>query len=288
MELCDIFKSQPTPAALLQNDTLCRSQYSSQDASEVLFRCIKDCQEVQILEEDPYTPQQLLNNYVHLLVQYDLYTHNFDDLDRKIAEVKIWTNLKTFVQECYTHQFNSTSITAGSQGYVQNTFTALTEESDNDDNSMQTVITQMTALTTQSQLSATTATKMTELVAAAINQLAANQQTLQEQFAAFTMQCNTSYQPAQVVQPPLITQFLVPNFVSFPTECCGSGRRGGSGCGGHVNFGRTGGCNVRTPFANFVGWGGQGSLRPIGGGGGQGGGMASFMQQPTQCNMAPM
>jgi hypothetical protein len=34
------------------------------------------------------------------------------------------------------------------------------------------------------------------LVAAAINQLAANQKTMQQQFAAFTMQCNTSYQLA--------------------------------------------------------------------------------------------
>ena len=45
-------------------------------------------------------------------------------------------------------------------------------------------------------------------VAAAINQHAANQQTMQQQFVSFTMQRNTSYQLAQVVQPP-ITQFLI-------------------------------------------------------------------------------
>ena len=76
---------------------------------------------------------------------------------------------------------------------------------------------------------------MTALVAAAINQLAANQQTMQQQFAAFTMQCNTSYQPAQVVQPT-ITQFSIPNFASFPTEGHGGGRHGGSGRGGCANF----------------------------------------------------
>ena len=69
---------------------------------------------------------------------------------------------------------------------------------------------QMAALTTQSQIMVNTAAEMTASVVAAINQLAANQLTMQQQFAAFTMQCNTIYQWAQVVQPP-ITQFLIPN-----------------------------------------------------------------------------
>jgi hypothetical protein len=93
---------------------------------------------------------------------------------------KIWTNLKTFVQECYTHRLNATSITAGAQGYVKNAFISLTEESDDKDNDVQTVMTQMATLTTQSQLLATTVTKTTAVVAAAINQLAANHQTMQQ------------------------------------------------------------------------------------------------------------
>jgi hypothetical protein len=148
-------------------------------------------------------------------------------------------------------------------------------------------MTQMAALTTQSQLLATNAAKTTVLVAAAINQLAANQQTMQQQSAPFTMQRNMSYQLAQVVQP-LITQFSIPNFASFPTEGRGGGRRGGSGRGGCVHFGCTGGPNVRTPFANFVGHGRQGGLPSIGSRGGQGGGVAPFMQQPMQRNVAPM
>jgi hypothetical protein len=69
----------PTPAALLQNDMLFRSVYSPQDTPEVLFRCIEDCQEVQILGEDPYTAQQLLNNAVRLLLQCGIYTCDFED-----------------------------------------------------------------------------------------------------------------------------------------------------------------------------------------------------------------
>jgi len=42
------------------------------------------------------------------------------------------------------------------QGYVQNTFSVLQEESEEEDDDVQTVITQMAALTTQSQLTATT------------------------------------------------------------------------------------------------------------------------------------
>jgi hypothetical protein len=70
MELREIFDTmtstygQPTPTALLQNDTLFHSVYSPQDAPEVLFRRSKDCQEVQILGDDPYTPQQMLNNAI--------------------------------------------------------------------------------------------------------------------------------------------------------------------------------------------------------------------------------
>jgi hypothetical protein len=72
---------KPTPAALLHNDTLFRSVYSLKDTPKVLFRQIEDCQEVQILGEDPYTAQQLLNNAVRLLFQCGLYTRVFEDWD---------------------------------------------------------------------------------------------------------------------------------------------------------------------------------------------------------------
>ena len=101
---------------------------------------------MQILGEDPYTAQQLHNNTVCLLLQCGLYTRDFEDWDCKTVADKIWTNLKTFVQEWYTHRLNATSINAGSQGYVQIVFAALGEESEDNDNDVQTVITQMAAL----------------------------------------------------------------------------------------------------------------------------------------------
>jgi hypothetical protein len=189
---------------------------SPNDAPEVLLRCIEDCQEVQILGKDPHTAQQLLNNAVRLLLQCGLYARDFEDWDQKPSGNRIWINLKTFIQECYTRRLNASSITSGAHGYVQNAFNVLQEESKEEDDDVQTVITQMAALTTQSQLTATTMAGTSALVAAAINQLNANQQAMQQQFAAFTTQRNTTYQPAPAMQPP-ITQFSIPNLATFNT-----------------------------------------------------------------------
>ena len=131
-------------------------------------------------------------------------------------------------------------------GYGKNALAALHKESEDEDDDMQTVITQMTPLSTQSQLMATTAAETSASVAAAINQLATNQNAMQQQFAAFPAQCNTTYQPAQVAQPPAM-QFSISNFATFLPAGLGGGRRGGRGCGGRANFAHTGGRNICTP-----------------------------------------
>jgi hypothetical protein len=83
----------------------------------------------------------------------------------------------------------------------------------------------MAVLANQSQLTATTTAKTSASVAAAIHQLYANQQAMQQQFAAFTAQCNTTYLPAPTLQPP-ITQFSIPNLATFNTTGRGRGRHG--------------------------------------------------------------
>jgi hypothetical protein len=102
---------------------------------------------------------------------------------------------------------------------VQDTFTVLQEESKEEDDDVQTVITQMAALTTQSQLTATTMAETSASVAAAINQLHANQQAMQQQFAAFTTQRNTTYQPAPAIQLqyPVVTMWIE-RAVTYTTE----------------------------------------------------------------------
>jgi hypothetical protein len=273
MELCMIFDQMtvtygcPTPAALLKNDSLFRSVYSPQDASKVLFQCSEDCQEVQILGEDPYTPQQLLNNAVHLLLQCGLHAREFDYWDCKPAAEKIWTNLKMFIQDVHTHRLNATSLMVGFQGYTQNAF-AILQESDNEDEDVQSFVTQMGALITQSNLSATTAAKSTAGVTTTIAQLAVNQQTMQQQFVAFTAQCNTSYQ-----QPP-IAGFNIPAIPALIPDQPTCGQTGGQGHGTGTSTTFTSRHNPHTPFANYMGHqGAQGGLPAIssGGGGGHGG-----------------
>ena len=169
MEIMDIFDQlanmygRPTPAALLTNDQLYRSPYSPADAPEVLFRRIEDCQEVQILGNDPYTPQQLINNAIRLLLATGLYTRDFDDeWDRQDEIDKTWPNLKSFIQAAYTRRLNATAATSGGQGYAHhNAFNALAS----DDDSVDTVGTQIAALTAHSQLTANTAATTSQQLA---------------------------------------------------------------------------------------------------------------------------
>ncbi len=143
----------------------------------------------------------------------------------------------------------------------------------------------MAGLTTQSQLTATATAETQAAVTAAINQLAANQQAMQQQFTAFTTQRHTTYQ-ARTPAPPIM-QFTIPNMATSHFRGRGGGQRtGGRGRGGRSNFATTGGRNIRTPFANFTAR--QSGLPPIGASGGHGGGMALFAPQTPACNVALM
>jgi hypothetical protein len=137
-------------------------------------------------------------------------------------------------------------------------------------------------LTAQSQLTASLAAETNASVTVAMNQLAANQQGMQQQFAAFATTRNTTYQPSTSSPPPM-QQFKIPIFGTFQPAGLGvGGWRGGRGPGKHANTG----CQGHTPFSNFMGHGGQGGLPLIGGGRGRG--VAPFAQYSAQHNAAPM
>jgi hypothetical protein len=214
------------PNVLLQNDMFFHSAYLPADAPETVFRCIKDCQEVQLLGKDKYTPKQLLNNAIQLLLQCGLYMRDFEDWDRKPKADQVWTELKTFIQEVYTRRLNTTNITAGQHSYVQNAFAMLAKESTKDkENNVQTVIMQMAALTTQRKVTAASNAANTLAVMSAINQLAANQQVMLQQIAAFV---NAARAPPAAVQFP--TQLNIPPINNFQGGGNRGGRRGGRGC----------------------------------------------------------
>jgi hypothetical protein len=219
---------RPTPTALLQNDTLFRSPYSPIDAPEVLFRRIKDCQEIMTLGDDPYTLKQLLNNAIRLLLGCGLYQRDFDEWDRKPAADKVWINLKPFIQDAYQRRLNATGNTSGQHGYVQNAFAVLEESDDNEDADVAMVMTQMAALTTQSQLTAATTAATSSSVAAAIQQLNTNQQAMMQQMATYA-NANTRRN-----NPPL-THFNIPTIGTFhPGGNAQVGRRPGRGRGGRA------------------------------------------------------
>ncbi len=109
----------PIPIALLQNETLFRSVYCPLEAPEELFCQIKDCQENQILRDNPYPPMQLLNNAIWLLLGCSLYQRDFEAWDCKLPAIKMWLTLKPFIQEAYQHHLNTTSITAGQHRYAK-------------------------------------------------------------------------------------------------------------------------------------------------------------------------
>ncbi len=196
---------RPMPTVLLQNDTLFRSTYSPINAAEVLFRRIEDCQKIQTLGDDPYTPMQLLNNAIRLLLGCGLYQRqrDFEEWDQKNVTDKVWMILKSFIQEAYQRRLNATGNTSGQHVYVQNAFAVLEELDEDKDEDVAMVITQMAALTAQSQLTAASTAVMSSLVAAAINQLNNNQQAMMQQMMAYA-NANTTCNPPAVHKPPLM------------------------------------------------------------------------------------
>ncbi len=231
--------------------------YSPADAPEVLFRRIEDCQEVQILGNDPYTPQQLINNTIRLLLVTRLYTRNFDDeWDHQDEADKTWPNLKTFIQATYTRRLNATAATLGGQGNAtHNAFNVLASASDDD--SVDTVGTQITALMAHSQLTANTAATMSQQLA----QLQMAQQQMMTQLAAMsvapTQQQNHIMAP---IMAPVTPTFAPTTPTQHPshqqpfqynnTSPFGSrfGRRGGGHSGRGIRGGGRGG---RAPQINY-------------------------------------
>jgi hypothetical protein len=197
------------PIALLQNTLFC-SVYSPLNAPKILLYQIEDCQEIQMLGDDPYTPTQLLNNAIRLFLGCGHYHRNFEEWDGKDAANKIWINLKPFIQEAYQHCLNATGNMAGKHGYVQNAFASLEELDDNNDD-IAKVMTQMAAMTKQSQLTAASLAVTSSSVTSVIIQLAANQQAMMQQVMACT---NTARNPPSATTVPF-AQFTIPAIGNF-------------------------------------------------------------------------
>jgi hypothetical protein len=79
----------------------------------MLFYCTEQCQEIQIIGQDPYSPTHIINVVVRLLMQSGIFP---------IKPNKMYPGLKTFIHKAYTRRLTAISLrnTAGSLGYVDN------------------------------------------------------------------------------------------------------------------------------------------------------------------------
>jgi hypothetical protein len=116
----------PDAMVLFNNDTLFRSPFPPTEAPKMLFHCTEQCQEIQMIGQDPYSSTHIINVIIHLLMQSSIF---------QIKEFEMWAampnktypGLKTFIHEAYTQCLTAISLrnTAGSLGYVgsnQNAF----------------------------------------------------------------------------------------------------------------------------------------------------------------------
>ncbi len=100
---------KPTPMALHNNDLVFCSPMTTTDAPEMLFYRIEQCQEIVTLAGDPFTPMQIMNMGMHILMQVQvLLPKEFDTWEQ--AAVKTYPGLKTFIHEAYTRHLQSLAL----------------------------------------------------------------------------------------------------------------------------------------------------------------------------------
>ncbi len=112
---------KPDMMTIHQNNLLFQSPFLPSKAPEMLFYRIEQCQEIQMIAEDPYTPKQIISNAIRLLMASEIFPlkkfHTWVVMPNKTYPI-----LKTFVHEAYTRRLTSIQIcnTAGQKGYVRN------------------------------------------------------------------------------------------------------------------------------------------------------------------------
>ncbi len=182
---------KPTGSTLWDNSRVFKAAFLPNEVPESLFQRLKQCQEVAILGEDPYTQAQLVMNAVHLLLQSQIFPmKKFEDWERSVC--KNWTNLKIFVQGAYAHHLKAVNpcSAAGQNGDVtqNNMFHILGEDDDKfvDANLTGTTATHTAAAATMN--SGITAPTAPMDIVTAINTLLANQTTMFNQVAPLVQQ----------------------------------------------------------------------------------------------------
>ncbi len=188
---------KPNTMSLFHKDTLFCSPFPATEAPEMLFYQIEQCQEIQTIAQDPYTPKQIIGNAVHLLMQSGIFLlKEFNTWEA--MPVKLYPILKTFIHEAYSRHLTAMQLRnmASQQGYVQqNMYNILGVDGgeETDDDITVTLPMVAAAMATAggtmigSTYAATNVATITAKVTAAINQLLANQMHIMQQMAAMNI-----------------------------------------------------------------------------------------------------
>ena len=160
---------------------------------KMLFYRIKQCKEIQIIGKVPFTTDQIIANAVRLLIGLNLLPHKEFNMWEALP-IMSWATLKTFIEEAYGCRLTLLSLrsTSGQNGYANhnmyNIFGGL--DDDDPDNDAVTTITPVTNVAaTAATMNSTLGTAPTAVpsvnakIAAAINQLSANQSAIMSHMA---------------------------------------------------------------------------------------------------------
>jgi hypothetical protein len=114
----ELLYGRSTRHELLLNNALFRLPFHNMKAPELLFWHIKQCQEIQVIVDNPYTPMQLMTNAVQLLMSLGIFPpREFEDWEATAN--KTYASLKVFVHGAYARRLVAVQLhTTGQQGYV--------------------------------------------------------------------------------------------------------------------------------------------------------------------------
>ena len=251
---------KPTMMTLYQNDVTFRAAKAPTNSPEMLFYRIEQCQKIQRSRKLPYSNEQIVTNTVRILIQSNIFPLKESHIWEATAQ-KTYPALKTFMHKAYGRRLTAMALqsTPGQNGYSNQTMYHVfdKEQGNESDKDTVTTITQTSAImAAPGSTSMSQGTAISAKVAAAINQLLANQTTMMAQMAAMTMAPPMVLQtratvPREAFHVPPIPQVTVLMHQLFAAQAGFSTGRGGCRVGRGQGRGGRGGRRC-TPFADAM------------------------------------
>jgi hypothetical protein len=110
---------KPSSGMLFATDYCFKSIFGANEAPELPFYHMQQCQEIMTLGKMPYPPEQVINNTLCLLMASNIFPMNkFDKWET--PTVQTYPTLKTFIHKAYTRHLNAMELcnTSKQMGYA--------------------------------------------------------------------------------------------------------------------------------------------------------------------------